>query len=512
VTSPLPPHDLDAEAAVLSAVLLEPERLAELEGLPPEAFFHDRNRWVWTGILGVAESGRPIDSVTVGAWLKEHGRLVDAGGVPYLGKVVDDVPAVHNVSTYAAIVLGHWRRRKAVAELEGLTAKLKTGAADVGELAAAAAKLEELSAPTKTRDSWPAPSDLVLALGSQGPRLATGVGPIDSGWRGGALMGLLWAIGGAPGAGKTTLAVQLLHAWAEQGIPCCYLAGDEPRDGVLVRLGQHLGIDRGCLEHGIEADKRQLAEHLAALPLHVLDPDLDDGCDIVSVGKQMRAMYPEGPLVICADSLQTLAALVPDRFAKEMRGKVDHVLKQCKLVARTQRVLFILLSELSRASYKMKGQSQVEDIAAGKESGGIEYAVGALSVIRSVPKSEGLGEGLVSVTMPKSRAGRVEPFLMRQSYRFARFEVLDIAPPDVAEDDSDGCADTDELDAAVLEAVRAKPGCSGNDVAKRLGGNRKAVLESVAALVQSGVLVKKGNDRTTKLYVAMGGTGQGAAQ
>jgi replicative DNA helicase/biotin operon repressor len=506
LTNPLPPHDLAAEMATLSAVYCEPERLAELDGLTPEAFFDGRHGWQWRGILGCAEAGIPIDPVTVASWLRDRGRIVDAGGVPYIEKIVDDVPSVHNVATYGAIVLGHWRRRKAVAELEGLTAKLKTGAADIGELAAAAAKLEELSTPTKKRDSWPAPSDLVLALGSQGPRLATGVGPIDSGWRGGALMGLLWAIGGAPGAGKTTLAVQLLHAWAEQGVPCCYLAGDEPRDGVLVRLGQHLGIDRGCLEHGIEADKRQLAEHLAALPLHVLDPDLDDGCDIVSVGKQMRAMYPEGPLVICADSLQTLAALVPDRVAKEMRGKVDHVLKQCKLVARTQRVLFILLSELSRASYKMKGQSQVEDIAAGKESGGIEYAVGALSVIRSVPKSEGLGEGLVSVTMPKSRAGRVEPFLMRQSYRFARFEVLDMAPPDVAEDDSDGCADTDELEAAVLEAVRAKPGCSGNDVAKRLGRSKETVLEAVAALVESGALVKKGNGRSTRLYVAMGGT------
>jgi hypothetical protein len=204
VTSPLPPHDLDAEAAVLSAVLLEPERLAELEGLPPEAFFHDRNRWVWTGILGVAESGRPIDAVTVGAWLKEHGRLVDAGGVPYISKVVDDVPSVHNVAAYGAIVLGHWRKRKAVAELEALTAKLKTGAAGLEAVGAAAAKLDALGGAAS--DGLRLLSGRQLAQPLQRiPWLcrALGIGP-----------GRATILGGYGGVGKTFAAQSLMLAVA----------------------------------------------------------------------------------------------------------------------------------------------------------------------------------------------------------------------------------------------------------------------------------------------------------
>ena len=65
---------------------------------------------------------------------------------------------------------------------------------------------------------WPRPESLVARMGNRGPRFPTGFASIDKGWRGGAMMGKRWGLLGAPGAGKTTMALQLAYSFALQGI------------------------------------------------------------------------------------------------------------------------------------------------------------------------------------------------------------------------------------------------------------------------------------------------------
>lgn len=71
----LPPANLDAEAAVLSAVMLDPSRLAAVRPiLPPAAFRSRANHLIYEAIGDLAEHGRVIDLVTVADRLREKRR------------------------------------------------------------------------------------------------------------------------------------------------------------------------------------------------------------------------------------------------------------------------------------------------------------------------------------------------------------------------------------------------------------------------------------------------------
>src|SRR5437773_1860033 len=87
-----PPHP-DAEAAVLSAVMLAQEafdRVAEF--LRPEHFYSGANQRVYEAVLDLQNESRPVDVVTVAGWLRDKGLLQQIGGTPYLAQLTDATP------------------------------------------------------------------------------------------------------------------------------------------------------------------------------------------------------------------------------------------------------------------------------------------------------------------------------------------------------------------------------------------------------------------------------------
>ena len=79
----VPPHDLDAEAAVLSAVLLAAEAFDRVqEVLLPEHFYADAHRRIFEGVLDLHSANKPVDLVTVasrfGASVPPAGTLLSA--------------------------------------------------------------------------------------------------------------------------------------------------------------------------------------------------------------------------------------------------------------------------------------------------------------------------------------------------------------------------------------------------------------------------------------------------
>src|SRR3990170_4077096 len=100
----VPAHDLDAEAAVLSTVFLDPKRIAELSFLAPEHFYSDANRRIFDAMAEIDGSGRTVDMVTVVSLLTDRGRLAQVGGSPYLYRIADATPAVVDGVGHAQIV------------------------------------------------------------------------------------------------------------------------------------------------------------------------------------------------------------------------------------------------------------------------------------------------------------------------------------------------------------------------------------------------------------------------
>src|ERR671921_1036383 len=78
-----PPHSLEAEQAVLGAVLQSDRThyayIIE-EGLRPEDFYRERHRTIFASILALFTASEPIDVLTVTEHLRSRGKLEEAGG------------------------------------------------------------------------------------------------------------------------------------------------------------------------------------------------------------------------------------------------------------------------------------------------------------------------------------------------------------------------------------------------------------------------------------------------
>jgi replicative DNA helicase len=136
----VPPHNLDAEAAVLSAVLLgalDPEKPHEtLEAvqplLAPETFYSEANGRAWQAIQQLRLAGSPVDYQTVGGWLHQRQWQVPEGSgswSQYLERISECTPAVVNVAAHAELVREAWERRQIIATAQRVTAE---GFGDVG--------------------------------------------------------------------------------------------------------------------------------------------------------------------------------------------------------------------------------------------------------------------------------------------------------------------------------------------------------------------------------------------
>src|SRR5215211_5989650 len=110
-----PPNNLEAEEAVLGAVLTAGRLLADVAAVLEEAdFYRPAHRVIWRAMLHLADRGQPTDPVTVLGELDDRGELADVGGGPFLHTLVAAVPTVANASHYAQLVADTARRRRVI--------------------------------------------------------------------------------------------------------------------------------------------------------------------------------------------------------------------------------------------------------------------------------------------------------------------------------------------------------------------------------------------------------------
>jgi len=108
----VPPHNLEAEAAVLGAILLSEKALDPVlidVRLGPEDFYRERHRHIFRAMIRLKERTEPgpIDTATVAAELEGQGVLEQAGGREYVQYLPSYVPVAANAAHYARIVKDH---------------------------------------------------------------------------------------------------------------------------------------------------------------------------------------------------------------------------------------------------------------------------------------------------------------------------------------------------------------------------------------------------------------------
>lgn len=101
----IPPHDEEAEQAVLGSMLTDKEAvIAAIEILKPEDFYRDDNKIIYQAIMNNYSKGVPIDIITVKDELTSIEKLAAVGGLEYIASLPDKVPTTANVEKYVKIV------------------------------------------------------------------------------------------------------------------------------------------------------------------------------------------------------------------------------------------------------------------------------------------------------------------------------------------------------------------------------------------------------------------------
>lgn len=105
ISDNLPPHDIEAEKAVLGSLLIDSEGIFKVAiFLKPEDFFSPENQWIYDACFSLYQRNEGINQITVAHELAQKGRLEEAGGAAYLSHLVSIVPTSLHVEHFAQIV------------------------------------------------------------------------------------------------------------------------------------------------------------------------------------------------------------------------------------------------------------------------------------------------------------------------------------------------------------------------------------------------------------------------
>ena len=217
----LPPYSAEAERGVLGCCLLSArdcltETASRCKG-QYTAFYDQRHQAIFTALLELQNKGVPIDLLTVQQHLKDCDLLDKVGGIPYLSALQDAVPSAANLEAYLTILFEKWVLRRMVMTCTEAVAQIYAHEGEVTQLVTEVQN-SILTLPTpfeggpRPLKHWVSEIEDALNHYRRGHGLITGLRTgyryLDR-WCAGMNAKNVWFIGGDPGSGKTTLAMNI---------------------------------------------------------------------------------------------------------------------------------------------------------------------------------------------------------------------------------------------------------------------------------------------------------------
>jgi predicted transcriptional regulator len=152
----VPPHNLDAEASVLGAMLLnfDAARAARASGLVADDFWKPAHQHIYHSLEAFLALDMRFDAVLVADELRADGLLDSCGGTEYLLQLQDATPAISHVARYAKIVRETSMARRLIATAAEITELAYSEPDDMAEaIAEADVKLIALAESAGPREN-----------------------------------------------------------------------------------------------------------------------------------------------------------------------------------------------------------------------------------------------------------------------------------------------------------------------------------------------------------------------
>lgn len=369
------PHSLEAEQAILGALMFENAAIERLDGLDGQQFHEPFHGRAFDVIRSLITGGGSADPISVGDKLKTDSSYEGIGGLSYLYGLFERAPPAVNAPQYAAIIIDQATRR-ALGEASrqiGLAA-IDDQSRDAAEIALEAERvITEIARSGVSRDAWCDAETAVLRAyqkaraGKGMPGVALGLSAVDA-VLGGLRPATVNVLAGRPGMGKSAAGVQVALNVARAGLGAAFFSLEMPEEQCSVRFGASLAYDRfaplysgessnptfeqferGDLTPSQWASLDRAMEQIHGLPI-MLDfrSRLKVSQMTAAVRRQMRTWQRQGvkPGVVVIDHFLHIA---PEAGAKGQAAEMYTAIANDLLhMAKTLDIAILLLCQLNR--------------------------------------------------------------------------------------------------------------------------------------------------------------------
>ena len=433
------PHSLEAETAVLGAILLENEVFEQVsEELRGDEFFLEKHRRIYEAMTAAYDDGEPIDLVTVSNRLRAEGLLDEVGGIGYLTELVSATPTAANVMHHVRIVEDHAIHRRALEQVRGLAAaagKTETGAELVQKMQLVVAALEDEVAPPKdfvpigtaVREAYERIEQMAANPDARGiTGLASGYPDLDR-LTAGFQPGDLIIVAARPSVGKTAFALNVAQNAGREGKTVALFSLEMPAQQLVQRmLCAEANIDAGRMRTGFLTgdDWEKLTTAMAALDERRIY--IDDSAVITTSeirAKCRRLKRERGLDLVIVDYLQLIH---PGARRRENRQvEVSEISRALKQIAKELEVPVIALSQLSRSvEQRQDKRPMLSDL---RESGAIEQDADIVAFLYrdDYYNQDSDKKNIIEVIIAKQRngpVGTVELVFLKQFSKFVSLE------------------------------------------------------------------------------------------
>lgn len=417
----VPPQSLDAERALLGAIMLKPEGIHEVTDLiSSDSFYAEKHRAIYRAMVALVAAGSPIDLLSISNYLTEQGELERAGGNAYLADLVNAVPTTANLKHYAQIVQKKSVMRGLIEAASDIASMGYDESQDVETVVDQAEKRlgEATSNPTmrkfvaigeELKGAWER-FDL-LSKGDQGTRgIPTGFAGLDSMLAGFQRSDLI-ILAARPSMGKTSLALDIARQSAVKfGTPVGIFSLEMSAQQLVDRmLAAEARVNAWKLRTGkIDTDEefeqiRDAMERLSKAPIYIDDQPANNALIMRSVARRLKRENGIGLIIV--DYLQLMAPTTA-RSSDSLVQQVTEISRSLKQLAREIDVPVLALSQLSRAVEQRRGRPRLSDL---RDSGSIEQDADVVMFIHREDRMSESAErnNIAEILIEKHRNGPV---------------------------------------------------------------------------------------------------------
>jgi replicative DNA helicase len=433
-----PPHNTDAEEAVIGSVLIDPESFFDVaQFLKAEDFYLVKHRWIWAVFVALHDARTPIDLLTVQEELESREQLGEVGGPAYLTRLVTLTPTAFNAPAYGRLVEEASTRRRlihAASEIAKLAYDIGTDVnTAVGESEKALfgvsenRNLHELKPMVKAASEY---YDRIQYLYDHRGELIgvpTGFKDMDK-LLGGFQASDLIIMAGRPGRGKTSLLLSVaLNAAKIYKKRVAIFSLEMSTEQLVQRLvAQETGINSQRLRMGQLEDDEWPRFTQAITLLGETGIYLDDtpAISALQLRTKCRRLNSEIRLdMVVVDYLQLMTS---DTRVENRVQEVSQISRNLKALARELNVPVLTAAQLSRAVEQRSGQKpMLSDL---RESGSIEQDADIVMFLHHPDdwNDDPQKKSLTEIVVAKHRngpTGSVELVFLEQLTKFADAET-----------------------------------------------------------------------------------------